>query len=132
MRKLTVAALYLICSVIAIAVNIGTQAAAVWLYSGPFAIAASMIAGTATGLIAKYVLDKTYIFRYATRDKLHEARTFYLYTVMGIATTFIFWGTELGFHAIFGSDAARLLGGTIGLAIGYLLKYHLDKRFVFR
>jgi hypothetical protein len=25
----------------------------------------------------------------------------------------------------------RYLGGVIGLAIGYLTKYHLDKRFVF-
>ncbi len=26
----------------------------------------------------------------------------------------------------------RYLGGVIGLAIGYLTKYHLDKRYVFR
>ena len=26
----------------------------------------------------------------------------------------------------------RYLGGMIGLAIGYLTKYHLDKRYVFR
>jgi hypothetical protein len=26
----------------------------------------------------------------------------------------------------------RYLGGVIGLTIGYLAKYHLDKRFVFK
>ncbi|HMU91334.1 MAG TPA: GtrA family protein, partial [Pseudomonadales bacterium] len=32
----------------------------------------------------------------------------------------------------FATKEMRYLGGIIGLAIGYLAKYHLDKRYVFR
>jgi len=51
---------------------------------------------------------------------------------MGLATTLIFWGFEFSFHYFFETKEMRYLGGVIGLAIGYLTKYHLDKRFVFR
>ncbi len=50
---------------------------------------------------------------------------------MGLVTTMIFWGFEYGFHLIFESKKMRYFGGIIGLAIGYFIKYHLDKRFVF-
>jgi hypothetical protein len=51
---------------------------------------------------------------------------------MGLATIVIFWGFEFGFNHIFATKEMRYLGGVIGLAIGYLAKYHLDKRYVFR
>jgi hypothetical protein len=51
---------------------------------------------------------------------------------MGLATTFIFWGFEFGFQHLFETKEMRYLGGIIGLAIGYLTKYQLDKRYVFR
>ncbi|MDZ4048040.1 MAG: GtrA family protein [Pseudoxanthomonas sp.] len=132
MKRLALPTLYLAFAVLAIAVNIGTQAAVIALYGGPFQIIASVLAGTATGLVAKYVLDKAFIFRFVTRSKAHEAKTFVLYTVMGIATTAIFWGTEALFHLVWKTDGMRYLGGVIGLAIGYCSKYFLDKRFVFR
>ncbi len=49
---------------------------------------------------------------------------------MGVATTAVFWGTELAFVALFG-EAWALAGGGLGLAFGYLAKYRLDRRFVF-
>lgn len=55
-----------------------------------------------------------------------------LYTVMGIFTTIIFLAFEFGFHAIFETKEMRYVGGVIGLMIGYICKYYLDKRFVFR
>jgi hypothetical protein len=51
---------------------------------------------------------------------------------MGLATTVIFWGFEFGFEYLFATKEMRYLGGIIGLAIGYVTKYHLDKRYVFR
>ena len=54
-----------------------------------------------------------------------------LYTAMGLATTVIFWGFEFGFHHLFATREMRYLGGVIGLAIGYVSKYYLDKRYVF-
>lgn len=82
--------------------------------------------------MVKYILDKRYIFRFRARSVAHDTQTFALYTLMGLATTVIFWGFEFGFHHIFETKEMRYLGGVIGLAIGYLTKYHLDKRYVFR
>lgn len=102
------------------------------VYSGAFAILLSMIVGTGVGLVVKYVLDKRYIFRFRARSVAHDTRTFALYTVMGLVTTVIFWGCEFGFQRVFEAKTMRYLGGVIGLAIGYLIKYQLDKRYVFR
>jgi len=51
--------------------------------------------------------------------------------VMGVVTTTIFFGFEFGFNYLFQTKELRYLGGIIGLAVGYLLKYNLDKKFVF-
>lgn len=126
------AAIYALLAAIATAINIFTQALSIWLYSGFASIALSMAAGTGAGLIVKYVLDKRYIFRFKAENVAHDGRLFLLYSLMGVFTTAIFWGTELAFHFIFQSAELRYLGGIIGLAIGYLTKYELDKRFVFR
>lgn len=123
---------YAIFALIATTANIGIQVLVIHIYQGVFAIPASIIAGTGVGLIVKYILDKRYIFRFHARNIAHNTRTFVLYSVMGVATTLIFWGAELCFQYAFGSDEMRYLGGVIGLAIGYLTKYQLDKRYVFR
>ncbi|MBB3808900.1 GtrA family protein [Pseudochelatococcus contaminans] len=123
---------YAIFALIATAANIGIQVLVIHIYQGVFAILASIIAGTGVGLIVKYILDKRYIFRFHARNIAHNTRTFVLYSAMGLATTLIFWGAELCFQYAFESDEMRYLGGVIGLAIGYLTKYQLDKRYVFR
>lgn len=126
-----IAGLYALFAALSIAVNIGTQAACVAVYPGRGAVGLSILAGTATGLVAKYLLDRRWIFRHVSRNRSHEARTFALYTVMGGVTTLMFWGTELAFHLLFASAAMRYLGGVIGLVAGYVVKYQLDKRYVF-
>ena len=122
---------YVIFALIATAVNIGAQDIVIRNYIGAFNILISVVVGTGVGLVVKYILDKRYIFRFRARDAAHDGKTFVLYTLMGLATTVIFWGFEFGFDHIFESKEMRYLGGIIGLAIGYLTKYHLDKRFVF-
>lgn len=124
--------LYAAFAALAIAVNIGTQMLCMRFYAGTGAIAVSMVAGTATGLVAKYLLDKRWIFAYQVSGPLHEARTFVLYTAMGVLTTLVFWGTEFAFERAFATDAMRYLGGVLGLVVGYVCKYLLDRRFVFR
>ena len=123
---------YAIFALIATAANIGAQDLVIRTYSGAYDILASVVVGTGVGLVVKYILDKRYIFRFRARNVAHDTQTFALYTVMGLATTVIFWGFEFGFHHIFETKEMRYLGGVIGLAIGYLTKYHLDKRYVFR
>ncbi|MGL5734433.1 MAG: GtrA family protein, partial [Beijerinckiaceae bacterium] len=102
------------------------------IYGGPFVIALSIGVGTIAGLAVKYMLDKTMIFKFEARDLRHDGAMFARYSLMGVATTLIFWGFEMAFHFAFGTDGMRYLGGAIGLVIGYIVKYQLDKRFVFR
>lgn len=128
--KLTI--IYAIFALIATAANIGAQAIAIFVYAGAYGVIVSVLAGTAVGLVIKYVLDKRYIFRFQARDAVHDGKIFVLYTFMGLLTTAVFWGFEFWFHHIFHTDGLRLLGGAIGLALGYAMKYKLDKRFVFR
>ena len=91
-----------------------------------------MFFGTLTGLIAKYILDKKYIFYYVVKDKKEDSQKFILYSIMGVFTTLIFWGFEIGFDYIFDSEIAKYIGAIIGLSIGYITKYFLDKKFVFK
>lgn len=123
---------YAILALIATAANIGAQDIVIRAYSGAFDVLVSVVLGTGVGLVVKYILDKRYIFRFCVCSVAHDTQTFALYTVMGLATTVIFWGFEFGFHHIFKTTEMRYLGGVIGLAFGYLTKYNLDKRYVFR
>ena len=95
------------------------------------AFAAAVFVGTGVGLVLKYVLDKRWIFADATTGAAAQGAQFALYTVMGLVTTAIFWGTETAFWLIWGTDAMRELGAVLGLAVGYVVKYHLDRRLVF-
>lgn len=126
------AVLYAVFALIAIAVNIGCQALVIWIYKGVFAIQLSVLVGTAAGLPVKYVLEKRHIFGFESKTLAHDGRVFMLYTFMGVFTTALFWGIEYGFHAAFGTDTMRYVGGAVGLTIGNFIKYHLDKRYVFR
>ncbi len=132
MSGMQVAVAYAIFALMATAANIGAQDLVIRLYQGSFDILISIIAGTGVGLFVKYLLDKRYIFRFRPRNGIHDGQTFALYTLMGLVTTVIFWGFEFGFHQLFETRQMRYLGGVIGLAIGYVAKYHLDKRYVFR
>ena len=129
---LALSASYAFFAAIATVVNLLTQEASIRLYDDARAIPISVLAGTATGLVTKYLLDKRYIFRFKSQSVAHEGRVFVLYTVMSVFTTLIFWGTEFAFHVVWETKTARYTGAVIGLAIGYVIKYQLDKRYVFR
>jgi putative flippase GtrA len=122
---------YTIFAIFSTIANIGSQMLSMYFYSADYAVVLSVFIGTGVGLVVKYVLDKKYIFAYQTRNAVHDGQTFTLYTLMGVVTTFIFWGFEFGFDYLFAQDWLRYTGGVIGLAIGYFIKYQLDKRFVF-
>lgn len=132
MKNTTLALSYSFFALITTLINLGSQMLSIACYKGPYAIPVSIFVGTAIGLLMKYVLDKRYIFKAQTRNLAHDGYLFVLYTSMGLITTAIFWSVEYGFHLAFESDAMRYFGGALGLAMGYLLKYQLDKRFVFR
>lgn len=130
--SIKLAILYTLFAVIATFCNILAQDVFSYIYSGTFYIFISIVIGTGVGLVIKYVLDKKYIFKYKTQGLKHDGQIFVIYTMMGIFTTVIFWGFEFGFHAMFGTKEMRYVGAVIGLMIGYICKYYLDKNFVFR
>lgn len=92
---------------------------------------AAVAAGTLVGLIIKYWLDKRWIFADMASGLRQHSTKFALYTAMGLLTTAIFWGTETVFWLIGRTTAAREAGAVLGLAVGYVVKFELDRRYVF-
>lgn len=126
------AIVYALLAVIATAANIGAQDVFLRIYNGAYAIGVSVLIGTLVGLLLKYALDKRFIFGFRAANLGHDSKVFMLYAGVGGLTTLVFWGFEFSFHVLFGTREMRYLGGALGLSLGYLLKYQLDKRFVFR
>jgi putative flippase GtrA len=113
------------------ALNLILQALIVHFYSGPFSIEISIMMATALVLPIKYYLDKRIIFDFKSNNLVHDIKHFRQYVFVSIFTVFVFWGTEAIFQAVFDSNTMRYIGGAIGLAISFYMKYQLDKRFVF-
>lgn len=115
-----------------VVVNLFFQYLSFSIYDGVADLFIAMCAGTGSGLIAKYILDKKYIFYHQPKTKTQDAKTFMFYIITGGGTTFIFWGTEMGFDILFNIKSAKYIGAIIGLSIGYTIKYFLDKKYVFK
>jgi len=112
-------------------VNIVCQALTFSIYGGSHAIQLSVLVGTAVPLPIKYVLEKRLVFGFNADGVHHDARLMVLYTFFGGFTTLLFWATECAFQVSFGTETMRYVGAAIGLTAGYILRYQLDKRFVF-
>ncbi|WP_333826923.1 GtrA family protein [Pararhodobacter sp.] len=118
-------------AVLATLANLAMQRLVLLTGEGAVHFTLAVLAGTALGLVVKYLLDKRWIFFDTATGLAAHGRQFSLYTVMGLVTTAIFWGTETAFWLIWQSHLAREAGAVLGLAVGYVVKYHLDRRFVF-
>ena len=100
-------------------------------YMGFGSLYVAMLFGTLAGLVAKYIFDKKFIFYHIPTDKKDNTKKFALYSLMGVFTTIIFWGVEIAFDTLSQDPNAKYLGAVIGLSIGYVIKYFLDKKYVF-
>lgn len=118
-------------AVIATVANLATQRVVLQFGDTGTLFAAAVGAGTIVGLIIKYLLDKRWIFYDVETGVNNHSQKFTLYTAMGIITTAIFWGSETAFWLIWRTDVMRELGSVIGLGVGYVVKYNLDRHFVF-
>jgi putative flippase GtrA len=115
-------------AVLATLANLGAQRLVLGLGG---ALLLAMVVGTGLGLVVKYALDKRWIFDDRSSGLAAHSRRFSLYTLMGVATTLIFWGFEATFWHIGQTQMARETGAVLGLGVGYGVKYVLDRRFVF-
>jgi putative flippase GtrA len=128
-RPAQIALLYALFAAIATGVNLDAQWLSLHVYHDPLALPVAMVWGTGAGLVVKYLLDKRWIFRHRGNSAATHLRKFSGYALTGVATTALFWGCELAFNAI--GPAWRFPGAALGLALGYIAKYRLDRRFVF-
>lgn len=116
-------------AVAAIFSNLFTQRPSLTLCAGASALPRAICLGIPAGLAVKFHLGKRWIFRDAPAEA--QSWKFGLYTLTGAVTTLVFRGTEYSFGIAWLTDLMREASAVLGLSIGYLTKYHLDKRFVF-
>jgi putative flippase GtrA len=128
---MTLALRYALFAGISTLINLLFQWLSFLVYGGTGSLYVAMFAGTLAGLVAKYILDKKWIFYHTPKDKKDDAKKFALYSLMGVFTTIIFWGTEMAFYYLIPNPNAKYIGAVIGLSIGYIIKYFLDKKYVF-
>lgn len=125
--------LYSLFAIISIFVNLLVQFIFFKLYSGPFYIYFGMILGTLAGLPTKYFLDKKWIFYHKSKSFFENIHNFILYSIMGVFTTMIFFMFELSFFYLLPQISyAKYIGALLGLIIGFIVKYFLDKKYVFK
>jgi putative flippase GtrA len=118
-------------AIVATLANLAMQRIVLALGDSVTLFALAVGTGTLVGLVIKYILDKRWIFHDTSTGVKAHGQKFMLYTVMGLVTTAIFWGTETGFWLIWKTDLMRELGAVLGLSVGYIVKYNLDRKFVF-
>ena len=128
-RKLS---LYVLFAVIATATNLAVQRTILSFNNSNLNFIFALFLGTLVGLLIKYFLDKNWIFFDNTKGLKSQIRNFRAYTIMGIVTTIIYWVIETTFWLIWQKDNIRECGALLGLSIGYIIKYKLDKKFVFQ
>ncbi|MFC0059820.1 GtrA family protein [Vibrio inusitatus] len=128
---MTKSMLYVAFAIVATIVNLFTQEITSTLFQYEYEIIVSMFTGTLAGLAVKYLLDKKFIFKFETKSQKQDVTTFFFYSLMGVITTILFWITEYTFDLWFDTKTMRYVGAVIGLSIGYITKYYLDKKYVF-
>lgn len=116
---------------VATVANLAAQRVVLSWFDDGYGLALAVFTGTAVGLVLKYILDKRWIFFDTSHGAAMHGKKFSLYTLMGVATTAIFWGAETSFWLIWQSDFMREVGAVLGLSVGYFVKYKLDRKFVF-
>ncbi|KAA2234971.1 GtrA family protein [Salinarimonas soli] len=123
---------YVLFAAISTVANLATQELVVRLAPAGVALVAAILSGTVAGFAVKYVLDKRWIFNDGYRGPRDEARKISLYGLFSVVTTLIFWGFEVAFWTLWGTTAAKYTGAVLGLAIGYAVKFILDRTYTFK
>lgn len=127
-----IAVKYALFAAISTLLNLIAQYLSFQLYSGYASLYVAMFFGTLAGLLSKYILDKKFIFYHTPRNRRDDSRKFILYSFVGAFTTIPFVLSEMAFDYFFQYENAKYIGAVVGLTIGYVSKYFLDKKYVFK
>ncbi len=92
----------------------------------------TLFCATVSGFVFKYISDKVIVFRDKTDtyDTKHF-KMILLYGLFAVFTTIIFYLFSAVFRIIIKEWYGSYIGSIAGLTIGYIVKYHLDSRYVF-
>ena len=112
---------YALFAVLATLANLVTQRGVLWFGDSGILFALAVGAGTAVGLVIKYILDKRWIFRDMSAGVKAHSKRFSLNTAMGLVTTAIICGLETVFWFVWQTHAMREMGAVLGLGIGYVV-----------
>lgn len=126
-----IAAKYALFAAVSTLLNLLAQYLSFKFYAGYGSLIVAMFFGTLAGLLSKYILDKKYIFYHTPKDRKDDSRKFVLYSFVGLFTTVPFVACEMLFDYLIDHESAKYAGAVIGLTIGYVSKYFLDKKYVF-
>lgn len=118
-------------AVIASLANLAAQRLVFLCGTGTVWFVLALGTGTGVGLVIKYILDKNWIFYDQSTGVGAHSQKFPLYVAMGLVTTALFWAMETLPWLLWHSAPLRDAGAVLGLTIGYVIKYRLDRRFVF-
>lgn len=127
-----IAAKYALFAAISTLLNLFAQYLSFLFYSDIGGLYVAMFFGTLAGLLSKYILDKKFIFYHTPIDRKDDSKKFVLYSFMGVFTTIPFIVSEMAFDYFISHESAKYIGAVVGLTIGYVSKYFLDKKYVFK
>lgn len=122
---------YVLFAILATLANLSAQRVMIMLDDTEIGFIKALALGTLMGLILKYVLDKIWIYEDFDQDLKAHGKKMTRYMGTGIFTTALFWIIETVFWLTWQTDLMREIGAVVGLILGYAIKYHLDKRYVF-
>ena len=120
---------YILFAIFATIANLLTQRIILSFFQTTFFLLAIFL-GTLVGLIIKFFLDKTFIFfdKSKISKKLGKSLVFILQ--MGFFQQ-LFLGNRVYILDNLENRKHEEIGAVIGLSIGYIIKYKLDKKYVF-
>jgi putative flippase GtrA len=87
------------------------------------------VLGVGVSYIVKFILDKFIVFQKRSRDLKQTSKEFIKYFLFAILTTLINIGGQYLLYWAFSID--YIIAGFISLAIGYIVKFLLDRKYVF-
>lgn len=122
---------YIIFCILAIFVNLSIQRVTFYFFDHDLTFYVAILFGTCAGLLFKYYLDQRWIFYEIRKGLKQQSKNFIIYTSFSVLTTLIFWGSEAFFWFVYETEYMREIGAILGLTLGYIIKYQLDKNFVF-
>ena len=123
---------YMAFAALAIGLNLISQFLSLELYQGRGSLFVAIGFGTTAGLLMKYYFDSHFIFQSTAELQKNELLQITKYTSTGVLTTIFFWIVEFLFHALWAQPYSKYVGATVGLSIGYYIKFLLDQKYVFK